>query len=100
MNVDELKLILDTVQTVSGDAKLVVITWFAIGALESAMWAGVVAFCIWTFANTARVFSQSTDTVAQINAMLGRPGSNYVEYSHEHQAVIDAVRELKDKNHD
>lgn len=95
MNIEELKLVLDTVQAVSGDAKVVVIAWLSFGLAKNLLVAVTVTAVAWVAARTIRSLCRDYQTVEALNVELGSPVRGEVYTRAEHQSLLTAVRKLK-----
>jgi hypothetical protein len=98
MNINELKLVLEMVGTVSGDAKTVAIVWLATGVLELLIVMGGFAAVVVFLARTLVSLSEASKTVSSINRLLGYPGSSNPFYPREFDAIVSAVQDLKQRS--
>ena len=94
MDIEQLKLILETVRGVSGDAQIVAVCWILIDKLLPAIcWMAVFGVLVWKFPHFVKLFCGSDKFMIWARDQLGTGSSGYLA-DHERERTEDRLREL------
>jgi hypothetical protein len=95
MTIEELKLVLEMVGTVSGDAKTIAIIWMLLDIGKLLVVFGSLLGMAFIGLKAVKSTQNERRTLQRINRELGLPGGAMPLFDHQFDDIVDAVIKLK-----
>lgn len=91
MNIEEMKLIIDAIKSLSGDATTALIWWMVFDLVKLTLMSSVVVAIVWLISKGIGSMSEWADAGKQVARAYGGEGSSYF-YKTDRVAMDKAVK--------